>query len=133
MSKKSKLKQKKVEAPAAQAPAQPAPDLQQVFQNSQQERILQLTAQANASKQMVDELVQANIGLRSQSMLMEHHLTIANNTIATIQPENAALKTEVEALKKQVEKFEKQTKEAEAQADMIEESEDDEDDQEAAA
>lgn len=72
------------------------------------ESILQLSAQANSSKQLVDELVNANIGLRSIAMIHQHHLKAAQGMNAMLESEKEALQSEIASLKEQITKSENQ-------------------------
>lgn len=75
----------------------------------QAENIFQLSAQFNATKQLADELVTANIGLRSQSMIFQHHLNAAKQLNEKLEAEKTALTNEIETLKAQIKGFENVT------------------------
>ena len=74
-------------------------------ESAQNENLLQLSAQVNSAKQLVDELVNANIGLRSQGMVFQHHLNAAKEINAKLEADKAVLGKEIEALKIQLEAF----------------------------
>lgn len=95
----------KTVAPAVETPAV------QTQAPSHADTILQLSAQATATKQLADELINANIGLRSQSMVVQHHLNAATALNSQLEADKVVLSKEIESLKIQLEEF-KNTKEA---------------------
>jgi hypothetical protein len=88
-------------APEAQAPQAPIP--------SHADTLLQLSAQASATKQLADELMNANIGLRSNGMVAQHHLNAATELNQKLEAEKAVMQKEIEALKLQLAEFTKPT------------------------
>lgn len=100
--KKSTLQEKPVAQPEPQAQAAPS-QMQQ-----QQDNILQLSAQFSSAKQLVDELVNANIGLRSNMMIQQHNLTSAQAVNSSLEGEKTAFMQEIAILKQKVSELEEQ-------------------------
>lgn len=115
----AKMKKKvKKEKPQNQAePAAPTPPMPQG--PTPMDTILQLQAQLNATKQLADEFIAANINMRARGLLIERQLDIESEARQKAETENATLKTEIENLTKQLSKLEKVSKK-EAEAELQE-------------
>jgi hypothetical protein len=66
-------------------------------QPSQADTLLKLSSQVNATKQLADELMTANVELRSQAMLAQYHLNVAKQLNEKLEAENTTLKSELES------------------------------------
>jgi superfamily II helicase len=82
---------------------------------AQNENLLQLSAQVNSTKQLADELMTANVNLRAQAMVLQHHLNAAKEINAKLEVDKGLLDKEIESLKLQIAEF---TKPQEASQDQ---------------
>lgn len=114
---KMKKKVKKEKPQNQAAPAAPTPPMPQG--PTPMDTILQLQAQLNATKQLADEFIQANINMRARGLLVERQMNIESEARQKAEAETAAVKTELETVKKQLAKFDKEAKK-EAEAELQE-------------
>lgn len=63
-------------------------------------QILQMSAQVNSMKQLIDELVNANIQLRSQALLNNHQTNVANEKVSNLEKEVESHKARIAELEK---------------------------------